>query len=667
MRTTFFGLEIGKKAILTHRTSMDVTSHNIANANTDGYARQRAVLETTDPWAVPSLTSSTTAQQMGTGVDAVRIESLRDSFIDERITRETSNLEEATIASDLMKEVEAIFNEPNDATLRDQLDKFWSAWENLSVTPNDSPLRANLREETLNLIESFKDIDYRLTRLQGTPDTTYQGSIGDQLEDAVKQANNLIRQITELNVQIERVESANSQANDLRDSRQKLVEDLSELVAIDSSYDSKGHLRIRAGKETLIEHSLCHELKINSKDPALPDTVCVSDSYPEYSDDPSVASGVLSNTAALGNFTITVAETAQADKLESKLSYFPLENALSTFGVTSGNFTVNGKTFYLDSENTDVKELAAMLNSASLNVKAQVNEGGRLVLESVLTGTANAVKVSDGTSNMATVFDLQNVRAARDAEFSIGNKKYVTAENVVRNAVDGFELIISGKGVANIDARPTIRGGKIQALLQVREGNIQKIRNKLDEMAFTLVEEVNAIHRTGFDLEGTTGRNFFKNIVSNDPNRPYKDSIKQLALEDWIVQDLNTIAAAKGSLATPTDRLLTTNGEGDGSNAIAIAQVKHTRFFNDGKATIDDYYNEVVTQLATESQGFETRMTSTDDLITQLKSQRDELSGVSLDEELANLIKIQQSYNAAAKIISTMDSMIEVVVNGLVQ
>jgi len=666
MRATFFGIELGKRALLAQRAAMDVTSQNIANANTEGYARQRALLSATDPWSVPGMNAPVTGQQLGTGVEVTKIENMRDTFIDEKIVRETSNKSEYEVASDLMQQVETIFNEPNESTVRDMFDKFWAAWQDLSVSPSRSELRTNLTEQAQSLVSFFKDVDSQLRTLQGTPDHSDQGSIENQLENAVTQANNLTRQIASLNLEIDKAELAQGQANDLRDRRQLRIEELSKLIKVDTSWDSKGHLTLRAGHELLVENNVAHELNIYQKEANLPNTVGVDRNYPEMSDKPGVASAVITNTSDNRNLTLTVAQTAQANSLHTYLSFFPLNGSLSDAGVSSGTFYVNGRMFYLDAANTSIQGLAAMLDTSNLNIKSSTNDGGQLIMTSALTGSQNAIQTADGTSNLFNVLNLQQDQEARDARFSIDGKDFVTAENVVRDAVPGVAITLNSVGVANLDLRPVVNGGKIKGLLEVRDGNIDKLRDKLDQMAYRLVTEVNDVHRQGFGLDGKTGRNFFKPLASDDPNQPYKDSMKDFAIEDFIKNDVNTIAAAQGTIENPNDKLPTFNGQGDGSNAIVIAQIKGKAFFNDGKADFNEYYNGIVTLSAGDSQGYERQKTFTEDLMTQLSSKRDEISGVALDEELSNLIKFQQAYNAAAKAITTADEMLDKIINNMI-
>lgn len=665
MRATFFGIEIGKRGILTQRSAMEVTSHNIANANTEGYARQRAVLAATDPWSVPGSISQTCAQQVGTGVDVVKIESLRDAFADEKIIRQNSILQEKTTANDLMKEVEAILNEPNDLTLRSQMDKFWSAWEELSVNPSSIELRQNLVEQSQTLIEQFKEIDTNLNELQGITDHATNGSISDQLEDAVKQVNTLSARIAELNVTIEQMETANANANDLRDKRQLLVEEMSKLIAVDTTWDSSGHLTLRSGNQLLVEHSFARDLYVVTKDKSLPTTVSGSSDYPQMSDRPDVAEAVFNHSGSTGSITLDVVQTARAHQVYSFLSYNPLTGPLSNFGVSSGTFSANGRTFYLDAEKTSMKDLAAMIDEGNVEIDAKLNESGQLWMTSTLTGTEHEMTFADGTSNLMTVLNLQQNQEARDAIFNYNGNQFVRQGNVVTDAVPGVTLMLKAHGVANLDLHPTVTGGKINALLELRDNNVQTYRDEFNEMAYRLISEVNEVHRKGFGLDGETGRNFFTAVSTDDPSRPYKNAIAGLSLEDYIVSNTNTIAAAQGTLENATDKLPTFNGTGDGGNATLIAQVKQKDFFNGGKANFDEFYSTIITQVATHSERYETQKSTSQDLMTQLQSKRDEVSGVSLDEELTNLIKFQHAYNAASRVITTVDQMLDKIINGM--
>lgn len=666
MAGTFFGLQIGKSGIFTQRKAMETTSHNIANANTEGYSRQSAVIAASKPYMITSLHTPVATAQVGSGSLVTQIQQFRDEFIDAKITKETSTLEWKTSADDLMKQIEAIINEPGTATIRDELDKYWAAWQDLANDASNSSLRRNLVEQTESLVGIFSDIDNQLRRLQGSPTWCSQGSIENQIQDTVKEINSIATTIANLNEQIGRSETSGNVANDLRDQRQKALEDLAGLVNVNAFYNQKGELTVNCGAHTLVQHNVFRELNISVKDGESLSTVSGSRGYPEFSDNAEVASAVITHTVDQRNITLTVSSVAQAHSQYSFLTFHPLTGPLSDFGITSGSFNVNGREFFLDAENTTMRDLSNMLDSANLNLKASINESGQLILNSSQTGTDYAIKTSDGTSNLFTVLNLQTDKAARDARFSFGDQEFVSSKNDVADALEGVTLLIRDTGVANLDLRPVVTSGKLKGLLEVRDGALQTAIDDLNKLAYTIAVETNQIHRNGYGLDGGTGRNFFKPLEYIDVDNPYKNAIQNLALEDHIKANLNSIAAAGGTIENATDRLRTFNGVGDGANAIAIAQLKQKNFFNDGQSSFNDFYNEIVTEVASKSKKFETEKNYSSSLLTQLDAKRSELSGVSLDEELANLIRFQHAYNAAAKVITTVDEMLDKIINGMI-
>ncbi|HPT45432.1 MAG TPA: flagellar hook-associated protein FlgK [Candidatus Rifleibacterium sp.] len=666
MSSTFFGLNIGKSGIFTQQKALETTSHNIANANTEGYSRQRAVLSANNPYLLKGVGTSVQVAQVGQGVQVNQIQQFRDEFIDARITKETSTLEWKTSADSLLKEIESIINEPGDATIRDQLDAYWAAWQDLANDSSNSSLRRNLVEETESLVGIFKDIDGQLRRLQGSPTWCSQGSIENQIQDTVSEVNSLAATLAGLNEQIGRSETAGNVANDLRDQRQKALEDLAKLVNVNSYYNAKGELTVNCGAHVLVQNNVSNKLYINVKDGDSFSTVSGSQGYPEFSDNTDVASAVLTHTTDQRNLTLTVSQVAQAHEQYSFLTFHHLTGPLAQFGATSGSFNVNGREFYLDAENTTMRDLAGMLDSANLNLNAEINESGQLILKSTQTGKDYEINTADGTSNLFKVLNLQTNKNAQDARFSFGDQEFVSSKNDVSGALDGVTLLIRSTGVANLDVRPTVTSGKLKALLEVRDGTLQTAIDDINKLAYTVAVETNQVHRNGYGLDGQTGRNFFKPLEYIDSDNPYRNAIENLALEDHIKNNLNTIAAAGGTIENSSDRLRTFNGTGDGSNAIQIAQLKQANFFNDGKSSFNDFYNELVTEVAAKSQKYESEVTYSTSLMTQLDAKRAELSGVSLDEELANLIKFQHAYNAAAKVISTIDEMLDTVINRMI-
>ena len=151
---------------MAQRTALDVTSHNIANANTPGFSRQQAVLSTTTPYPVPAIQRGVGAGQLGTGVTVAEIKRIRDAFTDQQIRQEAQELGRWATRRDLLSQVELIFNEPSDWGIREAMDLFWQSLQGLSQHPEDMSYRAVVRQRAMVLADAFQDARRQLLVLR---------------------------------------------------------------------------------------------------------------------------------------------------------------------------------------------------------------------------------------------------------------------------------------------------------------------------------------------------------------------------------------------------------------------------------------------------------------------------------------------------------------------
>ncbi len=233
MRSTFHGLETSKRALYTQQSALYTTGHNISNANTEGYTRQRVNMKATNPLENPAWTRSTAPGQLGTGVDAASIDRIRESFLDDQYRNESQAFGDWSIQRDTLEKLESIVNEPSDTGLRKVIEEFWNAWQTLSQDPDNPTPRGVLKERALALAETFNYTAQKLSDLSA--DLTKDISL------KTTEANTLISQIAGLNDQILKIETLGSQANDLRDQRDLLTDKLSEIINIRVTETNQGY------------------------------------------------------------------------------------------------------------------------------------------------------------------------------------------------------------------------------------------------------------------------------------------------------------------------------------------------------------------------------------------------------------------------------------------
>ena len=185
-----------------------------------------------------------------------------------------------------------------------------------------------------------------------------------------------------------------------------------------------------------------------------------------------------------------------------------------------------------------------------------------------------------------------------------------------------------------------LSGGELYGLSQIYSDKIPDYLNSLNELATAVMDSVNAVHATGYSLETSpeTGINFFDSYSEGE-----------LVINPAILIDAAKIAASSDGT------------EGDGQIAADIANIANSSVLNN--LTLNENYSRMISKLGNEKQNVDQIAESTNLVIEQLEVQKGSISGVSLDEEMTNIIRFQRSYDASAKLISIADEMLETLIN----
>ncbi|GIQ62840.1 flagellar hook-associated protein 1 [Paenibacillus cisolokensis] len=252
MRSTFMGLETSKRALLTQSTSLHTLGHNIANASTTGYTRQRVNVAATRPIEAFGMMRSNAPGQIGTGVQPVNIERIRDSYIDMQYRRENQRLGAWEVYDATLQSIEKIVNEPTDSGLSAVMGKFWNSLEVLNRDPSLLSARIDLIGTAVNLVETFKHMD--------TSFKTLASDIAANIDKKVAEANGYIANIAQLNDTIRRMEALGDNANDYRDQRDLLIDKLTSIVDVQYAETADGMVNIVAAGVQVVNGTEAAEL-----------------------------------------------------------------------------------------------------------------------------------------------------------------------------------------------------------------------------------------------------------------------------------------------------------------------------------------------------------------------------------------------------------------------
>jgi flagellar hook-associated protein 1 FlgK len=226
--------------------------------------------------------------------------------------------------------------------------------------------------------------------------------------------------------------------------------------------------------------------------------------------------------------------------------------------------------------------------------------------------------------------------ASRNATVSLGGLTVVDASGAIPRTRAAFD--------AQFPASLPAGAGKLGALLDTYQNTIPSYQGRLDDLAVALHDDVNAVHTAGFDLSGAAGVSFFSGATITGAS--------QLAVNPAILADGTKIAAAGSATA----------GRGDSSNAIRMVALRNATSAGLG-TTFADHYGATISQLGVAAQAATNDKATSDAVVTTLQARRDSTSGVSLDEEMVNLVQYQHAFSAAGRVISTLDSMLDTLVN----
>ena len=222
-------LNMARGALLAQQWGIDVTGHNIANVNTPGYSRQRVNMQTNIP--IPFWPG-----QIGTGVNAVEIQRIYDRFLGVQINNENQNLGRWETQKGGLEKVEMIFDETTGYGLSQAMDEFWSAWQDLVNNPSGHTERTALVAKSEILTNTFNKIYSDLQQTQKDADDSIRGTVGE--------INQITDQIADLNQQISQIEAGGQNANDLRDKRDLLLDELSSMIDITTSEGDNGNITV---------------------------------------------------------------------------------------------------------------------------------------------------------------------------------------------------------------------------------------------------------------------------------------------------------------------------------------------------------------------------------------------------------------------------------------
>jgi len=250
--STFSGLNTAASALYAQQRAIDITGQNVANANTEGYSRQRVDMQSIGGSVVPAIWS--VSNQVGQGVDSDQVTRIRDTFLEARAQAEHANTADLTVQSATLTSVEQSFQEPGSTGIQSMLTNMWSGWSDIANHPADPGARAQLLQRSQTLVAGLHSVS---GSLDGQWTNTH-----DSLQTLLTDVNATTKSIADLNQAIKRATQAGTPSNELQDKRDVLVLHLSDTIGATATPVGDGTLNVVVGGATLVAGNAALGLKL---------------------------------------------------------------------------------------------------------------------------------------------------------------------------------------------------------------------------------------------------------------------------------------------------------------------------------------------------------------------------------------------------------------------
>ena len=543
-------LYIGKSGLQTGQNALNTTAHNMSNADTVGYVRQQVLLGTTIYNTIKVDYNAVSSQQIGLGVEYSKTRQVRDYFLDQTYRKESGRCEFYTVSKDALEEIEFLLDEINGETFQDSLDDLWISVQELTKDPSSSVTQGLLIERCSEFLARAQSVYGGLI--------DYQNNLNNSIKNKVDTINDHAKQIKVLNDRIRNIECGGFEsANDLRDVRNQLVDELAAMGNINYSEDMDGNIIIQFEGEDLVKRDVVYEIG-------------------------------LSQSPETGFYTP-----------------FWKHNAVS-------HVNDEGERIYDDITGAEVFDLERVISS---DLNTDVGS-----LKSTLLARGDHIATfqdlkEENYTNSVSQSVVMNIQAEFDQLF---HHVATTVNKVLADAADPVTGYLCDE-----------QGKPIQIFQKIASDGYTKNAN--GEWEF--VTEKPGVSETYY-------------------------TISNLQINQELLQQPTRLGFVKvdGSVDFETMEKL---------KAAFLAEEISLNPTVKKKSSILDYYSDLVSQVANSGAVYNSILTNQQETVDATFSAREQIIGVSQDEELNNMIRFQNAYNASSRYINVIDQMLEHILSTL--
>ena len=544
-------LYIGASGLQSGQNALNTTAHNLTNIDTTGFTRQQTLLSSKRYITISKNPAAVSDQQYGIGVNLSAVRQVRDYFLDQTYRKESGRSTFYEASTDVLGEVENVLGELNGEDFQTSLTNLWTAVQELSKDPSSSVTQGLLVQRSAEFINRANAVYQDLTN--------YQDNLNKQIKEKVTTINQYGKQIQALNDQIRKIECGGIEhANDLRDTRNQILDELGKLCKMTYSEDSTGNVSVRIEDSDFVRGDLFYEIGLDASD-------------------------------ATGFYTPFWIKDAEYTVLADGTKKYNIEGA-QVFNLDQ---TVSS------SLDTDIGGLKALL----------------------LARGDHRSNYTDINNNYDSI--SQSIVMNVQAEFDQMIHSVTTRINsILAEVYDPSRGYMCDKD-----------GSPLQLFQKVTTDGYEKVTDAGGNVTWKYAEEDPARTDTLYTLGNLQ-------VNANLLREPTMLSFKKADGS----ADYDTTDKLKAAF---TDESYTLN-----PNVLK-------------KTTFVDYYKDLVSQVANTGSAFQNIYENQQTTVEATYNAREQIVGVSSEEELSNMIRFQNAYNASSRYINVINELLEHIISTL--
>ncbi len=639
MRSAFFGINVAQQGLFSARGNLDVINHNISNSKIEGYSRQYTIQRAARPLR------NMHRGMVGTGAEILTVDQYRSEYLDSKYRNFKKDLGQYKAKDEFLKQMEATFNEPYSNGLSTYLDRLYEGFQTLTTAPNEDAARTKVIQLAKGFTDAINDISKKLRLLQN--------EINFEIKSSVGRINSYAEQIAAINRQIEASELHGHKANDLRDQRNRLIDQLSEIVPVTTREDVDAlgqksfHVSINGAQ--LVHASIAHYLEVRPRthlnNPE--DNAGLYDIYWRTGQALNVGANSFSGTL---KGLVELRDGANSRNFRGQVDSTPGAMDLTVKNVLRFDLPKTGK---ISVEGQEVEYESYIANETTGEIKFRLKQPAPAGLNGKQAIMGEDISFRGIPYYIARLNELSRIYAQKmnaihqKGKDNTGLPLFVGMDNLsgkvaetTAGTVTTLKVYVDRDAIVQKEGKLTIHGEEIEysavtapTLVTLPDGSQKLVRS------FTLKTP----------LPGTDSR-----LQAGASVRVQELNGDNITVNSEIANNLQKLELyyTKKPIGDVSDTALL-------QDLISLRQ--DTRFFDRG--TPDNFVQAYMGELGIDKAQATSFQKSSKDLIKMVETQRMSVSGVNEDEEIAEMTAYLNVYRYSAKAMEVFDRIYETTIN----